>query len=631
MICLNSLRNPARGVVQSLIFICLVCSFSGCSVSQTGRQNIAFGMTNGNIITYAGMAMLPQPAFSVFQLSSSLPVDTSFSDSVQLEVDTNASCTQASTGTLAATSNPLPLSQGVAQFAGVTLTPPSGVYEQLVYLKASLVTEGTSYCSLPVSVIQHFNLGFGYVGFGLPGAAGANTSASVLDAGVMHRFDSNGLYVVAGNSKNGSGQEVALWRYLPNGMLDTSFKNAQSNVSGSIHYGSTGVAGASGASENDSVVDLRIDSSGRYIVLATSINNTNTGRELALLRYTSSGVLDTTFGTAGIYHTGSPGLTGMSPASAVNDQPKAMVLDSQQRIIVVGRSQNASGYSLLLARFTANGALDTSFASSGSYNDGGAAGVAGGAAGSTKNDVGYAVQIDSQGNIIIAGSSDTNSSQQQLAIWRFNSRGSLDSSFGNAGVVLSGLTGAAGGTGANLSDIGRALALDSANSNGSYVISGSSKNSSGGIEMTLWRYLSSGSLDSTFGTSGYAHYGASGGAAGAATANDSGSSLAIDSVNQRYVVAGPSLNASSRTQVAVWRTGFSGSLDSLFNTQGYVTTPATGASGAMSAANVYDFPGSIQVDAVGTYSVVGTSKISPAAAGQELAIWRYLPVGILDL
>jgi len=71
-----------------------------------------------------------------------------------------------------------------------------------------------------------------------------------------------------------------------------------------------------------------------------------------VLRLTSSGDLDGTFGTNGITTTN---LTGF------NDEARAMVVQADGKIILAGRVQVNGQSDFALVRYTADGQLDTSF------------------------------------------------------------------------------------------------------------------------------------------------------------------------------------------------------------------------------------------------------------------------------
>src|SRR5690606_5231972 len=124
----------------------------------------------------------------------------------------------------------------------------------------------------------------------------------------------------------------------------------------------------------------------------------------------------------------------------LEDSPMSMTLDSENQIIVSGKSKNIDDeIEIFVARFSSNGTIDSTFAVNGVYHSVGAAGGT--------EDVGSSVQIDSSSRYVVAGSSlNSAGTGRQLAIWRIRANGALDSSFGSSGKVLFGSTGAAGGT-----------------------------------------------------------------------------------------------------------------------------------------------------------------------------------------
>jgi len=96
-----------------------------------------------------------------------------------------------------------------------------------------------------------------------------------------------------------------------------------------------------------------------------------------------------------------------------------------------------------------------------------------------------AIAVQSDGKILVAGHSHNNSNYD-FALVRFNSDGTLDNSFGSAGVVTTAI-----GTG---DDKARAIALQS---DGKIVVAGYSY--TGSIDaIAVARYNSNGSLDNTF-------------------------------------------------------------------------------------------------------------------------------------
>ena len=624
--------TPATPLATLLASTALISSsllsallLSACSTHSDARSNYFLAETSiALLFAYSGETFVPSPEFRVFNLVSPLTAYTDFTDSVRLTAYSDSTCKTAAPGTLTAATNPMPFTSGVSSFPTTSYTLANGA-EGLIYLSGTIASDNFSTCGLSHSIIQHFNKGTGFTHFGAPGAAAGTTSATVADTAVVQRITPTGSYLVAGTSKDAlGGTRLALWQYLPTGALDTTF-----NTVGYLTAGGTGVAGASGANQVDTPVDLQIDSSGKTVLVGTSKNPTG-GTELAVWRLNTDGTLDTTFGTGGKFHTGSPGLTGRTPASAVKDLPKAMTLDSNGNLLITGTSQNLlNGYEMFVARITSLGALDLTFATNGVYHFG-TTGL-GGASNAAALDVGNGIKISANGSSVIVGSTSSSGGGNSLAIWKLNSTGSsLDSSFGSNGngTVTYGTTGVALGTGANLSDVGKSLLIDSSDR---IVIVGSSRNPAGGTEMAMWRYLSAGTLDTGFASSGALHFSSTAGTAGAtgASENDVANSLVVDTRYSFYIAAGTSTNASGGTQAALWRYSLNGTLDPTFNSIGSAATPSTGATGLMTATTVRDQANAIQLDAYSTYIVVGSSLNS--SGGTELAIWRYLIIGIPDV
>jgi uncharacterized delta-60 repeat protein len=516
------------------------------------------------------------------------------------------------------------VSDGTASFTSVAYGPPAH-FEETIYLGAVGTSTGVTACTTGISVVQHFNAGLGCNASGLTGAAGG-TVAGEIDNAKTALVDVQGRIVIAGNSLSANspaGYELALWRYFPDGTIDTTFGL---NGTGFVSSGSaTGAAGATGASENDIASSIQLDSAGRILVAGTSVNAAG-GTELAIWRYTASGTLDTTFGTSGIVLSGGTGAAGASAAAELESVSALKLDSQGRMIIVGSSKNAGGGTELAIWRYTTAGALDTTFASVGYLHfgvagtAGGAAGseldlatgfqfdssgniVAGGSsvngAGGTEvavwrytpagaldttfNTTGYAlsgttgasgasgaseldkanaIQIDSHGNLVLAGSSKNAGNGTELAFWRFTSGGVLDTSLNTNGYVVSGTTGAAGATAAAEKDVGMSLQIDS---QGNYDIGGTSVSAVSGTLASVWRYLPAGTPDTTFGSAnGNALIGlaAATGVAGAtgASQDDVVTNLTIDAKG-RIVMSGSSKNAASGQEIFVARFLSTGILD----------------------------------------------------------------------
>jgi len=147
-------------------------------------------------------------------------------------------------------------------------------------------------------------------------------------------------------------------------------------------------------------------------------------------RYLPTGKLDTTFGTGGLASTG---FVGGESGTGVALQPDG-------KIIWVGSQGNPSfpaggTFSFAVARFTANGTLDTSFGTGGQASVEFFAPPMQGA-----QEFARAVLVQPDGKILVAGSARQGQirfAPIQGALARFNANGTLDTSFGTGGKILS--------------------------------------------------------------------------------------------------------------------------------------------------------------------------------------------------
>ncbi len=147
-------------------------------------------------------------------------------------------------------------------------------------------------------------------------------------------------------------------------------------------------------------------------------------------RYLPTGKLDTTFGTGGLASTG---FVGGESGTGVALQPDG-------KIIWVGSQGNPSfpaggTFSFAVARFNANGSLDTSFGTGGQASVEFFAPPMQGA-----QEFAGAVLVQPDGKILVAGSARQGQirfAPIQGALARFNANGTLDTSFGTGGKILS--------------------------------------------------------------------------------------------------------------------------------------------------------------------------------------------------
>jgi uncharacterized delta-60 repeat protein len=204
------------------------------------------------------------------------------------------------------------------------------------------------------------------------------------------------------------------------------------------------------AQKSEGTVENESDGS---IVAAGHTSTSSSFFHFALARYHADGSLDPSFGTGGLVMTNFGQL----------DDARGLALQSDGKLVAAGSYQNGTKVDVALARYNPDGSLDPSFGSAGQVTTdlGGLNQSAG------------AVVVQPDGRLVAAGVyAPTGPSQFFLA--RYNTDGSLDTTFGQSGLVLTNLSPSAN-SGAD------ALALLS---DGTLVAAGDGNN-----EFALARYL----------------------------------------------------------------------------------------------------------------------------------------------
>ncbi len=276
----------------------------------------------------------------------------------------------------------------------------------------------------------------------------------------------DGKIVVAGEAGNGANRDFAVARYNADGTVDTTF----GTVSGQTRTGKLITTFGSGG---DHARAVAIDSNDNIVVAGwAEISGQQT--DFALARYTSAGDLDTGFDTDGKVN------TRFGATNNARQEARAMIIQSDGKIVVAGNGGNGSDQDFLVARYSANGALDTSFNTNGWTLT---------AVGSSVSDAAYGVAVDANGNIVLAGETGSTGSLD-VAVVRYTSAGALDTTFDSDGKVTTAI-GSAG-------ERGRAVRIDA---NGKIVVAGYSYNGTD-QDFAVLRYNTDGTLDTTFGQDG---------------------------------------------------------------------------------------------------------------------------------
>lgn len=402
-----------------------------------------------------------------------------------------------------------------------------------------------------------------------------NATGSSVDVGRAIVIDGKGRIIIAGETP-GAFADMVVWCYTPDGMLDTSFGDDDpSNADPAVKLGYTVHNGAAGGNGEDAGMSLLVDGDGNIVVAGYSVN---ADWYMTLWRYSSDGILDKSFGDDD--PTSSDPAVRKGFAVFNNPQPigdtygYGIALDSDGKYLVTGYAwDKLAGFERACVwRYNPDGSPDKSFGDDDPnvVDPAVKLGVV-----ITKNvttgpgfDHGYKIAVDVNGKILVAGTKISSNPfpVNDMALWRFNADGSLDTTFGdddpdiNDPSVKLGYTiqaDVAGVIDANSTAAGNSLAVDEIA--GRIYVVGGSRNPSLIYDMVVWAFDADGALDTTFGDvdpgktnsdikRGFTIIHNTAGGHG----NDYGKSITLDG-NRKILVAGSSTNAAGNSNMVLWR------------------------------------------------------------------------------
>jgi len=227
---------------------------------------------------------------------------------------------------------------------------------------------------------------------------------------------------------------------------------------------------------DDHVYDMAIQSDGKVVVVGGVA-----GWDIALLRHNIDGTLDSGFGTGGM----------VTIDLADDNYGTSVALDSSGRILVAGYSSNADSNHFVLIRLEGDGSIDSSFGSNGMVVT-----DAGGA-----DNFGAKVLISGEKIIlggfnqrVVLGEDETQHIYADVAIARYNSDGTLDTTFGTNGIA-----------GYPVTSFWHQEHQFALQPDGSILV-GMTLNQPGESTFGVLRFNADGSIDSTFGNNGMASW-----------------------------------------------------------------------------------------------------------------------------
>jgi len=326
-----------------------------------------------------------------------------------------------------------------------------------------------------------------------------------------------------------------------------------------LPFGNGGIVTTDFGSMADYCFSVAMQSDGKIVAAGHSFNGFDF--DVALVRYNNDGSLDNSFGSLGMVNTA---------IASDDDYGASVAIQSDGKIVVAGSANFGSAGGFALVRYNSNGSLDNNFGS------GGIVTTAFGNYGASGN----SVTIQSDGKIVVAGTSN-NGSDDDFALARYNSDGNLDTSFGSLGMVTTAIGSDDDyGASVDIQSDGKIVVAGTGNGTGNYGLG----------EFAIVRYNSNGSLDNNFGTGGIV-------TTAIGSFGDYGRSVAIQSDGKIVVAGSKGENYGNPGDFALVRYTGNGSLDNSFGSGGIVTT-AIGSFGG--------WGGSVAINSNGKIVVAGT-------------------------
>lgn len=273
------------------------------------------------------------------------------------------------------------------------------------------------------------------------------------------KIDNKGKIIIAGGSFSGANFDFAIERFNNDGSYDKSFNDwgkdtEQINIM------------------DDYATSLALQKDGKIVVAGNSIIyfGNKEYSDFALIRYNIDATLDRNFGDNGKVITKFE--NGYAKANSV-------LIQNDGKIIVSGFCNNGNDKDFAIVRYKNNGSLDPDF----------------GNEGKVKTDIcnkdnsitSSALQKD--GKIVVAGYCN-NEKNYDFVIARYNIDGTLDTSFGKNGIVITDI--------GNRDNYATSLSIQA---DGKIIVAGTSYNGKN-YDFAVVRYNYDGSLDFTFGKDG---------------------------------------------------------------------------------------------------------------------------------
>jgi len=340
-----------------------------------------------------------------------------------------------------------------------------------------LVPSGNNFAALRFNTDGSPDSSFGTNGMTIVDFKSPNLIIPTQDTPHTILIDPNGAILLAGSTEPillSHGTDFALVRLNRNGTIDKSF-------------GKKGLVITDFSHADDVIYDLAVQDNGKILAVGKATDSGDV--RFAVARYLTDGSLDPNFANNGTKSFGWGQGFNIANGVAVQDDGK---------IVMTGLTElndsdgNSHAYSAL-ARLRPGGSFDLTFSTNGKAKS-----AIRDANGEIIGSWAGRPVIQSDGKIVVTGFYNI---LQDFDVARYNTDGSLDTAFGNDGIVFPGPL----VSGQEL-PVNRRIALDGGN-----IIFGGWADINGFFpacnpEIVLYRYDSSGSADPTFGINGMVEY-----------------------------------------------------------------------------------------------------------------------------
>ena len=347
-------------------------------------------------------------------------------------------------------------------------------------------------------------------------------------------------------------------------------------------FGSNGKVATDFGGSGDYVFAVALQPDGKIVAAGRKILDSHS--DFALARYNPDGSLDASFGTSGRVTTHFNG--------GYNDTVTDIALKPDGKIVAVGSivGDSGAGLDIALVCYNPDGSLDTSF----------------GSGGKVTTDLGtdeeaHAIALEADGRVVVAGQTG-NYYLANIALTRYNPNGSLDTSFGTNGAVITHFN---GGYNVSVRDFDVALQPD-----GKIVSVGYYQEDYGtDNDFALTRYNPDGSLDATFGNGGEVITDFAG-------TDDDAFAIALQP-DGKIIATGFTRIGYRNNDIATARYNPDGSLDTSFANNGKVTTAFSATSSDLSYSIAYQPDGKIIIAGeTGNYPIFDFALVRYTGDGQ---------------